>query len=296
MFTSFQAREAFRYFGRAKRLNLITLAAISLTLMGLGLVIALQFGILRLTAFAERQIEVVAFLNDQISPQDLDAFLTRVRAVPRVAGVTYRSKEDALQEFSEDASLQRFVSALGSNPLPASVRVQLTEKTPATVREFAAWLNEQPGIEETTYGGGDADRLLDLLRLVRLAAALLAAALALAAVIIIGNVLSLMVYTHREEIVILRLVGASTGFIRGPFLIWGTVQGVAGGLVASGLLYGLWALLAAFAARELGLNLNTWLPPRAAEQALVGAGGLVVLGAALGLIGSLLSVGRQLRE
>jgi cell division transport system permease protein len=296
MLNGFHFREALRYFTRSKRLNLTALATISLALMGLGLVAALQAGILQATDFLEAKVEVVAFLNEQLPSQDVAAFLARVKQVPQVAAVEYRSQEEALKEFSADPALKRFVDALGSNPLPASVRVRLTQKTPETVRAFVAWLNELPGVEESTYGGGEADRLLNGLRLTRIAALILTLCLTFAAVIIIGNIINLMVYARREEIAIMRLIGATTWFIRGPFLIWGSALGMLGGLVAAGLLYGIGWALAYYARNEIGLDLAALLPPQALRWALFGGAGLAVAGALLGFAGSLLAVGRQLRE
>jgi len=296
MLNSFLVREAFRYFTRSKRLNFIALASIGLSLMGLGLVVALQVGIDRLADFVEGKVEVVAFMNDQLPPQEVESFLAKIKGYPQVAGVEYRSKEDALREFSGDPALKRFVDALGANPLPASLRVQLRNKTPETVRGFVAWMNEQPGVEETIYGGGDADRLLNILRVVRLGALVLTVSLVIAAVIIISNIISLMVFARREEIAIMRTVGATTWFIRVPFLIWGMVQGMAGGLAASGLLYGIWYAIAYFARKDVGLDLNALVPPEMIRLVLYAALGLAGAGALLGFIGSLFSVGRQLRE
>ena len=293
---SYHFREALRFFTRSKRLNLIALATISLALMGLGLVGALQVGIMQAAAFVEGKVEVVAFLNDQLAPQEVEPFLVKINAYPMVEGVEYRSKEDALKEFSGDPASKRFVDALGTNPLPASLRVQMANKTPETVKTFVAWLNEQTGVEETTYGGGDADRLLNGLRLVRIGVLLLTLCLALAAVVIIGNIISLMVFARREEINILRLIGATTWFIRGPFLIWGMVQGVLGGLIASLLLYGLWWTLAWLSWKEIGIDLNSLLPPQTLRWFLTGSAVLAAAGALLGFAGSLLAVGRQLRE
>jgi len=292
----FLFREAFRYFTRSKRLNLISLGSISMALMALGIVAAIEIGIYRLTQFVEAKVEIVVFLNDRIEAPVQEAFLEKLRNHPQVTGVEYRSREDALAEFGRDPELRRFLEVLGGNPLPASVRVQLAEKTPENVERFAAWVRAQPGVDEIAYGGTDANRLLKALALVRLAVLILTISLMAAAVIIIGNIISLMVFAHREEISILRIIGATPWFIRGPFLIWGMVQGMASGLLASLLLFLIWQILAHYSWQDMGLNLNAWLPPWASQAALLATGGLVVAGALLGLAGSLVSVGRELRE
>jgi cell division transport system permease protein len=292
----YQIREAFRSLFNSKRLNLIALAAMSMSLMALGLVLVLNVGIFKLTTYVEEKIEVVVFLNDQAGPKQTEIFLAKLRAHPAVSGVEYVSRDQALKEFSGDQALKRFLDVLGTNPLPASVKVRLAEKRPENVADFVTWLKTIPGVDEATYGGVDADRLLKALQFIRLAVLVLTVSLVLAAVVIISNIISLMVFSRQEEIRIMRMIGATNWFIRGPFLIWGMIQGAAGGLVASGLLYGIWCILEYYVLYELSLDLHTMLPADILPQALIGMAGLVATGFLLGLIGSLVSVGRQLQE
>ncbi len=296
MALSFLVQEAFRGLLRSKRLNLLSLGAMSMSLMALGLVLLLNFGILQVTHFVQDKIEVVVFLNDQAAEPEIESFITKIRDYPLVAGVEYLSKARALEEFSGDETLREFLEVLGSNPLPASLRIGLMEKTPANVNRFVTWLKQFAGVGEVSYGGGDADRVLKALQFVRLCVMILTASLVLSAIIIIANIISLMVFARREEIGIMRIIGASNGFIRGPFLIWGIFQGAVGGLVAAGLLYIIWLVLRYYSLHELGLNLDALLPADAGLQALRGMAGLMLVGCFLGLVGSLVSVGRQLNE
>lgn len=296
MLGGFLFREAFRLLLNRKRLNLISLGAISLALMALGLLLVLQLGVFQLVEFVDEKVEVVAFLNDHLSDADTQALLGKIHASSQVVGVEYRSKEDALREFSSDPALKRFLDALGANPLPASVRIQLREKTAENVAYFVTWLNEQEGVEESTYGGGDADRLLKFLQLVRLGCIILTAVLTVAAMFIIANIISLMVFARREEITIMRMIGATKWFVRGPFLMWGLVQGALGGVVAAGLMFGIWKILSYYAWRDVSVDLEALLPPQIQSWALTAVAGLVGAGALMGFISSLTAVGRQLRE
>ncbi len=295
MTIKYMVGEAVRSFTRSKRLNLISLGAMSVSLMALGLVLVLNLGMWRLANFIEDKVEIVAFLNDSLSQDSIDRFLTKLHDHPQVTQVTYISKDQAAKEFEEDKALKKMMDVLGSNPLPASIRISIIEKTPQHIKEFTTWLNQFEGIDEVSYGGGDAERLLKSLQFMRLTVLLLSAALAVSAIIIIANIISLMVYARQEEISILLVIGATHWFIRGPFLIWGLLQGAAGGLVASGLLYGIWRLLVFYALSDLGIDLTSMLTPLLVKQVLVGAGLLVVVGALLGLIGSVVSLGRRLQ-
>jgi len=296
MAIKFLLQEAFRSLFRSKRLNLISLGAMSMSLMALGLVLVLNIGIIELTNFIEEKIEIVIFLTDEAQETEIPALLTKIQDYPQVIAVKYVSKQDALAEFSEDDALKDLLEVLGNNPLPASLRINLLEKTPQNVKRFVTWLKKIPGVDEVTYGGGDADRLLQALRFIRLAVLILTLSLVLAAVVIIANIISLMVYARQEEINIMRIIGATNGFIRGPFLVWGMIQGAAGGVIATGLLYSIWCILKYYTMHELGIDLEILLPPATKAQAWYGAGILISAGSFLGFVGSLVSVGRRLSE
>lgn len=296
MAISFILQEAVRSLWRSKRLNLISLGAMSMSLMALGLVMILNLGVYQLTRFFQDKIEVVLFLQDGADAKTVEAFLAKIKDYPQVAGAVHQTREEALESFSQDAALKELLAVLGENPLPASIRIDLWDKTPENVSRFADWLKQFPEVSEVSYGGGDAERFLRGLQFVRLAVLVLTLALVLAAVIVIGNIISLMMFTRREEISLMRLIGATNAFIRGPLLIWGGIQGVLGGAAAGGLLWGLWSLLTMFARRELGLNLEALLPADIGGQALLAWAALLGVGALLGLVGSLVSVGRELTE
>ncbi|MEW6517723.1 MAG: permease-like cell division protein FtsX [candidate division FCPU426 bacterium] len=296
MAISYIVREAVRSLGRSKRLNLVSLGAMSMSLMALGLVLVLNLGIFQLTRFFQDKIEVVLFLRDDADAKRVEALITKIKDYPQVASAVYQTREEALESFNGDPTLSELLAVLGENPLPASIRIDLWDKTPENVSRFASWLKQFPDAAEISYGGGDAERFLRALLFVRLAVLVLTAALVLAAVIVIGNIISLMVFARREEISLMRLIGATDAFIRGPFLIWGGIQGILGGLVAGCLLWGLWSLLVFFARGELGLDLDALLPPDTGRQALAGWAALMAAGAFLGLVGSLVSVGRELVE
>lgn len=296
MSVRFAVQEAFRSFFRAKALNFITLGAMSMSMLALGLVLVLNLGIFYLVEVMESKVEVVAFIQEQAPEPQLAELMIKVKSHPLVAETEYLSPEDALKEFAADREIQRFVQVLGENPLPASLRIRLKQKNPENVRQFTAWLGQLPGVSDATYGGGDADRLLRTLQFARLVVAVLTASLLFAAVVIVANIIRLMVYARQEEISLLRMIGATAWFIRAPFLIWGVLQGALGGIVASGLLFGLWRILRYSAWVELGVELAGYLPPRAGWIALAAAGGLSAVGAVLGLIGCLVSVGRRREE
>ncbi|MCD4813682.1 permease-like cell division protein FtsX [bacterium] len=296
MAISFLIQEAFRSLFRAKRLNAISLGAMSMSLMALGMVLILNISMIKLTEFIENKIEVVLFLDQTARESEIPGFITKIQDHPQVIEARFISREQALAEFSEDAALQDLLKVLGNNPLPSSVRINLMEKTPENVERFIAWLKKFPGVEDVGYGGGDVNRLLKALQFIKLAVMILTVSLVVAAVVIVANIISLMVYARQEEIRIMRLIGATNGFIQGPFVLWGMIQGTTGGVIATGLLYTIWAVLQYYTHNELGIDLASLLPANIQQLVLSGSGILIAAGCLLGLVGSLVSVGRRLDE
>ena len=207
-----------------------------------------------------------------------------------VASFELISKDEAVRRFREYfRELETLPDMLGSNPLPASFEVRLApdRQDGETLRRLAAELAALPGVEDVDYDRLWIERLTAIIDLVRLLAVVVGAALVLAAVFTIFNVIKLTVYGRQDEIGIMRLVGATHAYIRGPFLVEGILQGGLGGLLALGLLYLSHQFVLREALRSFQLlPASDWVhfAPPSAWAAIV-AGGMMV-----GLLGSLLSV------
>jgi cell division transport system permease protein len=155
------------------------------------------------------------------------------------------------------------------------------------VRRLAVAYEQAPGVEEAEYDLVWIERLSTAVRLIRGAGAFLGGILALAGVFTISNAIRLTVYSRQDELDIMRLVGATRAYVKGPFVVEGMLQGGLGGLVAVGLLWLSVRLFArdALAATDLIGRTAVSLPPE--------IGALLVLGGmAVGLVGSLVSLGR----
>jgi len=145
-----------------------------------------------------------------------------------------------------------------------------------------------PGVEEVQYDLLWIQRLSTAVRLVRGAGAFLGAILVLAAVFTISNVMRLTMYAREDELDIMRLVGATPAYVKGPFVLEGMIQGGLGGLVSLGLLWAIFRMLShdVLSSSDLLGRTAVVLPP--AMAALIVAGGMLV-----GLAGSLVSIGRS---
>jgi cell division transport system permease protein len=199
------------------------------------------------------------------------------------------------------AALARLKTALGAdaallddlpaNPLPASIEVRPAAADPGAREALAVALRRLPGVADVDRGQLLDARLAAVGDALRTGGAALLAVILLGAAALAGSAVRLGVWARREEIAILRLVGATPAFVRAPFLVEGLLAGLAGGVVAA-------AALLALAHRAAPIARGLPLPDDLAPLALASPGHLVlvvVAGAALGLLASAVSVGRHLR-
>lgn len=282
-------REALRSFQRAPLLSGLSVAAIAFSLFTAGLyfLAALNFRS-ALEGLAER-VEVVAFLMRGTPAESVTLASEEIAAFPEVESVAFVSEDEALERAR--AELEEFREAyqeLAANPLPASLEIRL--KAPFRSAEQAAAVADRlagyPFIDDVRFGREWVERLDRLRRLAWVVQLVIGLAFALVAVGIIGVTIRLTVLQRAREIAIMRLVGATNWFVRGPFLLEGMLKGFLGGLAALGLCY------LSFLAFRTGVGAEV------PDLRFFGPGDMalmVAFGVVIGLLGSLVSVGRHLR-
>lgn len=283
-------REAGRSFRRAPVLSALSIAAIAFSLFTTGLyaLVALNFrGALE--DLAER-VEIVAFLMRGTPAESVTLASEDIAAFPEVLDVAFVSEDQALERARQE--LEEFREAyqeLATNPLPASLEIRLKPpyRSAAHVRAVADRLAGFAFIDDVRYGREWIERLDQLRRMASLVQFVIGLAFAVVAVAIIGVTIRITVFQRAREIAIMRLVGATNGFIRGPFVLEGAIKGVLGGALAIGLCWaGFWLFRTG-----LGAGLPDLRFFRPADMLV-----MLLFGTLIGLIGSLLSVGRHLRQ
>ncbi len=273
-------REAIGALRRAPGLAILSAISIGLSLFVLGTFGLVAYNVELTLQSVERRVEVVAYLRDDISAAQLEALQNDVRSFPEVEGVTHVSKFEAMRNAMQQLEEFREVfSDLEVNPLPASVEVQLKadSRSPESVARVAELIAFYPFVEDVRYGREWVDKIYQLRRIGGAVAVILGLAFAVVAILIIGTTVRMAVMARREEIIIMRLVGATDGFIRRPFLLEGLITGLAGGLLALLLTYGAYRLV------DGSLIDLQWLPPSWAAAGTLAGGllGLLASGAAL---------------
>jgi cell division transport system permease protein len=223
------------------RNGVMTLAAVLTMVLMLLLVSGLVIVLTGLDAglrFVEQRVEVVGYLDDGARPAEVASLRRAITAVPGVASVTLVSKEEALARYREELrreGREDLLDVLGFNPLPASLQVKLSD--PAASDEVVRRLEAEPAfvndVQETAKVADAITSLSTVLRNAGLVAMVLVGGIAL---IVVVNAIRTAVLARRDEIEIMRLVGASDRFIRWPFVIEGLLVGGAAALVTLALL------------------------------------------------------------
>ena len=185
---------------------------------------------------------VVVFMKDDLKDSARQNIQKEIESLPQVQSSHYVSKQDALGKTREMfADRKEILEGLeDSNPLPSSFEVKLKPQFLDNAREVVAKLNGLPGVEDVQY----AERTSKLVKRVGTALISVGSMLGLASIVIICFSIMLTTYIRREEIRIMRLVGATTLFIRAPLLLQGVMQGLIGSAMGLAILYGMFRLLA----------------------------------------------------
>lgn len=276
-------RETMIGFRRAPVLSALSITTIAFSLFAFGLFSLVAVNIRKTLRDVESRVEIRAFLADGTPVEVVSAAMGDIGAFPEIIRVEYVSPDSALARAR--AELGEFKDVFESAFLPASIDVRLRDgyRDPTTIRAIAERIKAFEFVDDVRYGEDWVDKLHRIRNVATAAGLILGLAFAAVAVIIIGATIRMAVMARSREISIMRLVGATDGFIRRPFLIEGFLKGLLGGALA--------LVLTWFASEVISRSfIQTEFFSR--PLAVLGIAG----GAFIGLLGSSLSVGRHLRK
>jgi len=283
-------REALLSFRRAPLLSALSITTIAFSLFTLGLFGLVAINLRRALQGLEERVEIVAFVLRGTPAETITLATQDIAAFPEVQDVGYVTEEQALARARRE--LVEFRDAyrdLQVNPLPASIEVRLKpgNRDAATVERVAQRLRGFEFVNDVRYGRDWVQKLDHLRNITGIVGLVIGLAFAAVAVVIIGVTIRLTLLQRAREISIMRLVGATNWFIRGPFLLEGALKGLLGGLLSLVLCYAGYLLFRDQSGGTFA-GLIFFLP----YQMIA----IVVFGVLLGLGGSLVSVGRHLRH
>ena len=297
-------REVGQHFRRNWTTVLGAVVTIFLSLFIIGVFVLGSALINNMIGTVENEVTIQAFLSDDATDDQISAYADKVRGWDNVESVEIRTKEEALEQYQTQMSNRNASDAItaldGENPLPASLVIKLDDpqQVEATATkivddsQFAQICDSKDNpSSDVNYGRETVEKLFSLTSYIRIAAVVLVALLTFVAFVFINNTIRLAISARRREIGIMRLVGASNGFIRGPFILEGTLEAILGALLAIGVLVaGVNAVLPKLA------NSMQFLSFAIPTQTLVvTAGALLALGVVIGLFGSAIAMRRYLK-
>ncbi|HHW18735.1 MAG TPA: ABC transporter permease [Firmicutes bacterium] len=284
--------ETWKSIWRNKASSLLSAFTTGFALFLLGMSFLVSVNLRFIFSTVEQQMEIQAYLKKDISESETSKILEIVKNTGGVREVNYVSKEKALEElkamFRDKASV---LDTLGDeNPLPASIRVR-TEKV-EDIPRVVGELKKIPGVVDVIYQEEVSRRLASVGRAIQIVSFGGVVIVGFVAVMVIGNSIRLTIYSRRHEISIMKLVGATDGFILGPFLLEGIVLGVLGSLIGSGFAAGLYVWIV----QRVGSVLPFIPMLRLDFDVLCDMLGIVlVTGVMVGMAGSVFSLRRHLR-
>ncbi len=282
--------EVRRNFTRNLLMQLTAIGTVAVMVLLLGTFLFTRDTVGKIGDDVLKKIEISVFLDDKASANDALALAAKLRGDPLVADVVYVPRAEGLRQMRERLRGQIDTSLLTTNPLPDALRVRVT--SPDHVRGEAAKIAKLPNVAHVEYAQDAVQKLLRLSDVLGRVGLGIVALLVFTAAIIISNTIRLTVFARRREIAIMQLVGASSTYIRLPFICEGFLDGVLGALLALALLQ--------VARLQLLPKLFVALPflpihTIAIDQVRF-ALELLGVGAAVGIVASWLSVGRYLRS
>lgn len=275
--------------------NLVSMLIIGFSFLIIGIFLSLSNNLTYLGEQLSNNLAISFFLSRNINSEEIEAIKQEILSSGLNVEIKYVSSEEALQRFRNNfPELQDILSSLNNNPFPPSLEVRIREKniTLPTLTAFMDRIKKSRGVEDVQFNQEWMEKMDSLSRIVRAIGLFLGSILILASFFIVSNVVRLNVFARKNEIEILRLVGATNTFIRMPFLFEGFVLGFLGSLLSLIILYMLMKLFPLYVGSSLGAARQLFeLRPLTAEQmSWLIAGGIIT-----GTLGSISSVSRFLR-
>ncbi|MGE7272749.1 permease-like cell division protein FtsX [Brevibacillus panacihumi] len=287
-------REGVKNLGRNGWMSFASISAVAITLLILGVFFILAMNVNYFAQSVEKQVEIRVFLDVLATKENVQQVEENIKAIPKVASVTFIPKDEGLKQFKESLGEKAYLfeGLEKDNPLPDAFVVKTTQ--PQDTSAVAAQIKKLEFVNNLNYGEGTVEKLFAVTGAVRNVGIAFIIGLGFTAMFLIANTIKLTIVARRREIEIMKLVGATNWFIRWPFFVEGLLMGIAGALIPTimltvGYYYLLDAIHSSFEASQLFKLLPLF--PLVNQVALA----LLAIGAFIGIWGSLVSVRRFLR-
>ena len=263
-----------------------------------GVLIAIGMNFRYMVKNAEEQVGITVFFNEGMEETKIQAIGTKIKNIDGVVETNYISAEEAWKTFSEEVfgNEEEVLKAFGTdNPLADSASYEVFIEDIAQQQEIVKQIEQIDGVRKVESSEGAAVGLTNLNMLAGYAAAGVVIILLAVAVFLISNTITIGIAVRKEEIAIMKLIGATDFFVKAPFIIEGLIIGLVGSIIPIGILYAAYDRVIHYVAENYRFlqNILTFLPPN--EVLSVMAPASLLIGVGVGFLGSYITLYRHLR-
>ena len=275
-------------------MSIAAIGSVFAALLVIGLFLALVLNIDYLATMLESQVEVKVYINDGLSSEIRDTMIEDIKELNGVKDCVFLSKDKALKDFNEQlGENSNLLDGLeGDNPLADSFIVSLEE--PGMASNVTMAISAMSNIENVIYGKEELEKLLNITYLLRISSLVIVVILVLTSIFIISNTIKLTVFARRREISIMKYVGATDKFVRGPFFVEGIIMGIIGSVISIAVIsIGYYFCVQYVKQQTIGLISISLLPFYNIFNSLTLS--LIVIGIIIGSLGSSISIRKFLK-
>lgn len=291
----YNLKQAFQQIGRNFGMSMASVFAITAMMLILGIFFVAMVNINLFTEMIKSNYdEMEVFLLDDITGNQTNLLMNTVKKIDGVHSATYRTREEAMEILKTRWGETGYVlDSLGDNPLPNSIVVEVDSlETADQVHEA---LSELEGIEDIRYYKETVDKLSKVTNFMQKAMLIVMAFLVIVSIVVVSNTIKLTVAARSKEISIMKYIGATSWFIRGPFLLEGIIIGIVSSLIAAGVTYFLYTKFVDYAGRQILIILGSPLVPAtylAINLVII----FLAIGVGIGGAGSVISMRKYLNK
>lgn len=288
-------QEAITNINRNKVLNAITISMIAVSLAIFGIFLLMYVNLNRVVRHWTDTVQIIAYVENAITPEQQTALDAQIRGIATVEDVTFVSPEQALERLKTRLSgHEDLLAGLEQNPLPASFEIRLINKARSLqgVEAVASQLQQIPTFTDIQYGQTWLENLTTIMNMLKFLGVFLGAFLFFTVIFIISNTIKLTLYAREEELAIMKYLGATESFIKGPFLAEGIIRGFFGAGLSLLVIFSTYSLFTAmlhYSSSSLFRLTTVSFLPWTIMMILVG------LGSFLGWCGSLMTLRKYLK-
>ncbi len=289
----YNIKQAIIQIGRNKAMAVASLFAITAMMLILGLFFVIAVNVNLFTEMIKQDYDTVeVFLLDTAEEEQIDNIMETMKHVNGVSSVEFRDREEALILLKERWGDSGYLlDSLGDNPLPNSIIIKVDNLNSATTANATA--QKLPGVESTKYYKETVDKLTKVTNFLSISAVVIMVFLLIVSIVVVSNTIKLTVFARAKEISIMKYVGATNWFVRGPFLVEGIIIGIISSLVAAGITFLFYARIV----DAIGVKVMTILSSPMVPAAYLSLNLVIIflaMGIGVGATGSIISMRRFL--